>query len=81
MNWENIILSAGVGVTTGLLGFFGGRAKNKAETKEVYANALGQEIANLRLIIESWREHSVRLEAQIDKQDKIIQEQNVKIND
>lgn len=81
MNFEDIIIPAGVGVFTGLLGFFGGRAKNEAETKKENANALGVEIANLRLIIESWRDHSVQLEAQIDKQDKIIQEQNIKIND
>lgn len=79
MNWENIVISTGVGLVTGLLGFFGGRSKNKAETRDTYASSLGKDIASLRLIIESWKEHASALEDQVDKQEKIIQEQNVKI--
>ena len=79
MNWENIIISTSVGVVTGLLGFIGGRAKNKAEAKQAYSDALSKDISSLRLIIESWQEHADSLELQVDKQDKIIKAQDEKI--
>lgn len=77
MSWENIFISTGVGLTMGILGFIGGRSKNKAEVRDLNANALGKEISNLRLIIESWREHSDRLEKQVDEQEIEIKEQKI----
>lgn len=79
MDWENIIITIGVGLTTGLSSFFLGRNRAKAEAKKYTAEAFNEEIEGLRGIIASWKDHTKSLEDHINKQEKLLQDQYEKM--
>ena len=78
-DWENIIITIGVAMTTGLSSFFLGRNRAKAEAKKYTAEAFNEEIEGLRGIISAWKDHTKSLEEHINKQEKLIQDQYIKM--
>jgi peptidoglycan hydrolase CwlO-like protein len=79
MNWENVFATTVIGIITGLGGYFVGKPKRRAETRQTMAEAIQKELMALTEIIESWRDQASALRVQVDEQEKLIAKQQKEI--
>jgi flagellar capping protein FliD len=81
MDLKGIIISGIFGIISGVIGFFIGRPKNRAEIKEIEAKTFSSQIDSLKEIINSWRERAMDLEKIVESQAETIRDLQTKIEE
>lgn len=76
---NDLLISLLPALGTGLVGWFVGRGKSRAETRKIHAEAQSIEIANVEKISRVWREANDQLVGEINRMKEVIADQTRKI--